>query len=831
MKNQILRNRFTINSLFVFIGIIFLLSYTNPCVAQVKTSAESYKTYIKQADKAFAALEYEKALDLYEKANQAKPEYNYPTDKIDEIKKILDASDDPKAQQPPQSLNTNASYKSLLAQADYAYNNKDYATALIFYEKAFQTKPDYNYAPVKINEIIAILDAAPDTKTLIFENTILKAESLYEQKNYQQAKFEYEKASLIDTSAQLPKDKINEISSVYIDQDDMGNFNLAIANGDKELAISDFDHAIMFYEAALAIHPNAKFVNKKITEAKNQQFAYKAQTEKAALTTASADILLQPETATKTINPKEMPDAYKTGASKIQSEQEKYNAALAGAENSLKSTDYEAALLGFKSASAIKPSENYPKTKINEIEKLIAGNTSRKEAYDIAIKNGDQSLDEKKYDIALNHYHNALSLIPGEKYPSQKIEEIKVLTAKQKEIDKAYGVAIANGDQLLTALKYNEALSAYQQALSIKPNEAYPIAKTAEINTIMAKQKSDSDNYAQSVRTGEKALATGNYSLALTSFQEAQKIKPSELYPLEQINEIKSQISAQQNKDEKYNKALKTGDQLFADKEYNGALASYIEAAELKKNEKYPQDQIVKINKIVADSRPVDDTYNKAIAEGDRLFGMKDYSDAIIAFSKAREIKPAETYPGQRITEINKIIEETKLARSSEYNKALEVADKHYSTKVFDQAIEAYENAAKMNPGDSYPELQIGKIRKYMSDHAILDLNSQSLTISKGNEKIFTFSAIDPSLRKNNYILLKARSTSNTAPKVYLNYGKDNSKNGGIVLRSLDKENISDFLISISIQDKWFREDNNWISIAVETGEIEITKVQIAAGE
>jgi hypothetical protein len=118
-----------------------------------------------------------------------------------------------------------------------------------------------------------------------------------------------------------------------------------------------------------------------------------------------------------------------------------------------------------------------------------------------------------------------------------------------------------------------------------------------------------------------------------------------------------------------------------------------------------------------------------------------------------------------------------------------------------------------------------------MSDHAILDLNSQAMIINNGNEKKFSFSAIDPGLRKNNYILLKARSTSKIAPKVYLNYGKDNTKNGGIVLRNLDKTTLRDFLISISIQDKWFREENNWISIAVETGGIEITKVQIAAGE
>lgn len=887
MKNNILRKRFSMNCMFVFIGINLLFSFNTPCSAQENKAEETYKTFIKQADNAFAAQDYEKALKLYEKANQSKPDYNYPTDKIEEIKKILATGTDPKTSS-AQVTNSNAGYKTLIKQADYSLDNEDYAGALLLFDKAFQIKPDYNYAPGKINEINLKLNETPELKTQIFDNTISKAEKLYEQKNYPQAKSEYQKASLIDSSAQLPKDRLNQISFVYFDTNDLGNFNLDIANGDKELSISDFDHAIMYYEAALKVHPNAKYVSKKIADAKNQQLAYNAKAKQSTMDVVSNDKVSQSEKPADATRPAEMIKPGKTGESQLLQEQNKYDAALATAENSLKSANYEAALTGFKSALAIRPAENYPKTRINEIEKLLAEKTSRKNAYDLDIKNGDQALSEKNYDVAMSHYSDALLLLPGEKYPAQKAEEISAIIQKQKETDEnysksiaeadtkfnenkfedaislynkalgfkpvetypqqkiseaqvklsllkskdaEYATAIASGDQFLSASKYNEALSAYKQALSIKPNEAYPVAKTAEINSILAKQKSDSENYAQAIRTGEKSLAAGNLSLALTSFQDAQKIKPSELYPVEQISEIKALMVAQQNKEEKYNNALKRADQLFAEKEYNGALTSYTEASEIKKNEKYPQDQIAKINKIKEDSRSVNDKYNLAVNEGDKLLSEKDYSGAISAFTKATAIKPTEAYPQQRISEINKIMEEITLARSSEYNKALEIADKLYNTKVFDQAIDAYESAAKINPGDAYPEQQIGKIRKYMSDHAILDLNSQSLVISNGNEKIFTFSAIDPGSRKNNYILLKARSTSSIVPKVYLNYGKDNTKNGGIVLRNLDKSSISDFLISISTQDKWFREDNNWISLSVETGSIEITKVQIAAGE
>ena len=800
MKNLILQKRFTTNYLFVLIGIIFLLSYSKPCVAQKKNTAETYKSYIKQADLALEAADYKKAIEFYEKANQAKPEYNYPTFKINEIKKILETGTDPKTQTSTKTMSSNASYKSMLTKADYEYENKDFGTALFHYDKATKTRPEYSYAYDKMEEINTILNASPETKTKIFENTIHNAENLFEQQNYQQAKSEYEKAALIDTSAQLPKEKLRQISSVYTDPEDMSNFKLAVANGDKALASSDYDHAFMFYEAARQMHPKAKFVNEKITDTKQQQIAYKAKTEQPAtpvvsadkvpqtvmpekvvlpkeITVVTADKVLQTDIPEKVVLPKEIAVAAKVPEPQKQPEQVKYDTTLAAAENALKAGDYETALAGFKSASALKPSENYTQLKINEIEKMQAEKTL------------------------------------------------------QKELGANYTAAIANGDKFLSASKYTEALSAYKQALNLKPNETYPAEKTAEINTLLAKQKSDADNYAQAIRTGEKALAAENYSLALTSFINAEKVKPTETYPKQQIIEIKALIAAQQEKEEKYTKAVNSGDQLFANKQYSGALTSYNEAAKLKKYEKYPQDQIVKINKIISDSRSSDDSYTLAIAEGNKLFGMKEYTDAISAFNKAASLKPSENYPNQRIAEILKIVDEMKLAHSAEYNKAIEVADKLYTAKIYDQAIEAYEAAIKINPGDTYSELQISKISKYMSDHAILDLNSQIVTISKGSEKKFTFSAIDPSLRKNNYILIKARSTGNTVPKVYLNYGKDNSKNGGIVLRSIGKYTLSDLLISISGQDKWFREENNWLSISVETGEIEITRVQIAAGE
>jgi len=396
-------------------------------------------------------------------------------------------------------------------------------------------------------------------------------------------------------------------------------------------------------------------------------------------------------------------------------------------------------------------------------------------------------------------------------------------------MDGDYQKLLADADVQLKAGKYEEALSLYTNAATLKPLEKLPKDKIAEINGLLAASKLKEDNYTKAINTATELYTAKNLPGAIKSYEEALVIKPSEKYPQERIAAIKTELKVIEDS---YSKAITLGDSKLASKNLMEALNAYQNALEIKPAEAYPKTKIAEINAaLLAQKEDMDKMYSSYIAEGDRLIQAKDYSGAKSAFTKATGIKPGESYPKQRITEITKIVEEIELARRAEYNKALGEADKLYNTKVFDQAIDAYEAAAMINPGDSYPVQQIGKIRKYMSDHAIQDLFSQSLVISAGSEKKFTFSAIEPRLRKNNYILLKARSTGKTAPKVYLNYGKDNTKNGGIVLRSLDKSTISDYLIRISVQDKWYREDNNWISLSVETGDIEITKVQIAAGD
>ena len=182
-------------------------------------------------------------------------------------------------------------YTTVLQEADKALAAKDYANALFLYHKASLAKPELKYAPGKIAEINALLDA--DTRAQLFETTLLKAENLYKQNNYPQAKTEYQKALLIDPESQFPKDRLAEIRTRYTDPDDQAIFDGAVAEGDKALAAAEFDKALTLYEKALTVKPESKAVKEKITLTRKQQEEARVKAEQTAKLIAAGDKLMQ----------------------------------------------------------------------------------------------------------------------------------------------------------------------------------------------------------------------------------------------------------------------------------------------------------------------------------------------------------------------------------------------------------------------------------------------------------------------------------------------------------------------------------------------------------
>ena len=125
----------------------------------------------------------------------------------------------------------------------------------------------------------------------------------------------------------------------------------------------------------------------------------------------------------------------------------------------------------------------------------------------------------------------------------------------------------------------------------------------------------------------------------------------------------------------------------------------------------------------------------------------------------------------------------------------------------------------------------IAQIRKYIAERAIVDLVTLPMTIKSGDEKRFSFKPVDMRVRRNNYVTLTMRFANTESSRFFLNYGLDNQKSGGIVVRNPGGKEESQFIIRVSSQDRWYRVDNNWISIYAEGSDIEITHMRISSGD
>ena len=78
-------------------------------------------------------------------------------------------------------------------------------------------------------------------------------------------------------------------------------------------------------------------------------------------------------------------------------------------------------------------------------------------------------------------------------------------------------------------------------------------------------------------------------------------------------------------------------------------------------HEKYPQDQITRINQLLAEQKKLEDEYQKLITDAGTQFKAGKYNEARISYTNAGTLKPAEKLPKEKIAEIDGILAGLKL--------------------------------------------------------------------------------------------------------------------------------------------------------------------------
>ncbi|MCB0429638.1 MAG: hypothetical protein H6585_07765 [Flavobacteriales bacterium] len=439
-------------------------------------------------------------------------------------------------------------YNKALAEADKSMANGDYANAKEAYTRASSIKPEEAYPKQKLAEIENLLKEQNGLRAK-YDAAITKAEKELNAEKYLEAKASYQSALVIFPNEQLPKTKISEIDRILEgkkkEDEKEQAYMQAIKQADAAFAIENYPVAITEYKKALGIKPGEKHPTDRLAEIERLQ-AKQAELE----------------------------------ASK---KEEAYQKAMASGDEKRTNKQYDLAIAAYKDALNAKPGDAVATQKIKETEELKAkldlANSAQKEkdqAYLNALAKGDRALKEKDYKTAREGYTEAKQVKPDEAYPQMKIDEIdklladqQALASKEAEKDKAYREAIAMADGLYNEKKYEDAKSAYQKALAIKPYEVVPKDRIKEIDGILAalqkeredaaalKAKQDAakkqqleEEYRNTLILGDKAYGAKDYDKAITHYQKAMGMKPDDNYPKSQLAKIKElKDQAAQNKD------------------------------------------------------------------------------------------------------------------------------------------------------------------------------------------------------------------------------------------------------------------------------------------
>ncbi|MCZ4694224.1 hypothetical protein DWB61_05040 [Ancylomarina euxinus] len=579
-----------------------------------------------------------------------------------------------------------------------------------------------------------------------YGDAIKKGDTEFQKKNYIDSKSFYTEALNLKSEEIYPKDQISKIETLLLSQKSKleaqrlidEKYNAFIELADKDFVETNYEPAKVNYKSAIGVKPGEIYPKDQLEKINNIELELKLNAENEAKRLAAEEAM-----------------------------KDKYDAFITAADEAFKLNEYGAAKSQYTSALNVKPDEVYPQNQIQLINdkldyqrqltaanaKFVAEQKALKAEYNRIIKLADVQFKKKDYPEAIILYEKAIELDSEESYPKLQIQVIneaitneKELAAnqlKQKEIDDKYNLFVDSGDKQLKDGEYSLAKQNYIAALALKPNESHPKAQLLKIESLMAQQAkilAEKDarekKYADLISLADSQMNVGDFDKALGNYEQALNIKPNAAYLDKQVKKAKQgKVDKKQEQEEKakqelelqiqsqkYNDLIAKGDTNLAAKKYFDSRDNYKDALEIKPDEKYPKDQLNKLEDLMAKElhqetaiKEFEIKYQAFITTGDSHLKTNEYELARKSYKRASEMKPEESYPKLQlkkldglIAEANRIEAESQLL-NEKYEALIGQADRAFEAEDYKLAITSYQSALSLKEKENYPIEQIKK--------------------------------------------------------------------------------------------------------------------------
>ena len=244
------------------------------------------------------------------------------------------------------------------------------------------------------------------------------------------------------------------------------------------------------------------------------------------------------------------------------------------------------------------------------------------------------------------------------------------------------------------------------------------------LHRIIAQMKANELKYQQAIAKADSLYKSDNLITALTYYKEASQIKQNETYPLDQILAIETKIKTIEKREQDYARWIKTADSLDKLKNYSQAVLAYENAVQLKPNEEYPKQKITELRNIIQEIATRTEQYHNLITKADASYKAGKLYEARQFFMQATQVMPDQEYAANRLKQIDEEIQAIE-QRQLAYKNNFRQADSLYRQGALEEAISFYRKAAEVNPSEALPGQKIKEIQKILSDNALLEARFQ----------------------------------------------------------------------------------------------------------
>ncbi len=617
---------------------------------------ENYDALIAEADDLFKDENLADAKSKYQEARTLIPEETYPLDQITKIDaKLKDLAASAEAQE---------TYDAAMAAGNTAVEGKKYGEAISQFQTALGAMPDDKDATKALEDAQALkaeFDANQETEAAYSEK-LADADAKMANEKYVEARTAYEQAQQIKPDESYPQSQIELIDAAIAQRDadaakaaEMealeAEYQGFIDAGDAALGKEDFAEAIQRYQDALGVKEGDIIAQTKLDEAKAAQ----------------------------------------TAKQKASAVEDQYAEWISRGDQKLSESALQDALAAYGEAVALKADEAYPKDQIKLIEERIAAEAAaaadaeaqaNAEKVNALILEGDNLVKENAFESGIVKYNEALAILPerGDIQPKIDAAMKKMLEYQEAAgIEEAYAAAIKDADQQYGKSNWLRAKSGYEDALKVKSGEQYPQDQIADIEAKIAaeeaaaeaeRQKLVQEEFDDFIKDGDKSFKKQKYEDALAQYEDALALIPSSeiaLAKIGEVNELLGELDKELADQRKFDKLISEGDALYDEASYEMARLKFLDAQDLKPDEKYPPKKIqeidiqlekLRLEQLADDAEALEQEYRDAIKRGDDLVIEEDYTAAIESFENAIKLKPEEIYPKGQIERINLLIKE-----------------------------------------------------------------------------------------------------------------------------------------------------------------------------